>query len=580
MPGRDSSLGESLGYLLRVTEKPGSGKLMGLLRRALCCGGSDIKARMRDGMRGRVANSMLRILAVVGCVAGLGSAAALAADCGGLKNLKIDAAEITVAEAVSSGTLQPDAIENAISGLPAFCRVAGVLRPSNDSEIRFEVWMPEQGWNGRYLGVGNGGFAGQIGYRQFAGYLKRGFAVSGSDTGHRAEGTDATWAFGHPEKVKDFGWRAVHLTAEGAKQIIQAYYGKAQEKAYFDSCSDGGREALMEAQRFPEDYDGILAGAPANAWSTMVAAAVGAMQTVAGDPRAYISDLKLPAIQKAALDACDSLDGVKDGVIGDPMQCHFDPEALLCKGKEGLDCLTQPQLETLKILYAGAKDGQGKIFFPGFSMGDETSWKEWVVGEDPVASLGSRFAQNYFRYIVTGDPKWNLLTANIDDALRLSREKGAADLDSTNPDLSRLAARGGKLILYHGWNDPAISPANTIAYYKSVEEKMGAQKAETFVRLYMVPGMEHCASGPGASSFGQFGLETAKGPKYGLFDSLQDWVERGAPAEDVVATKYAPGEGGAMKAVMTRPLCAYPAVAKSKGSGDSNDAASFVCAKP
>jgi feruloyl esterase len=521
---------------------------------------------------------MVRIWLAI-CLLGAGSSALLAADCGGLKNLKLEATSIVLAEPVTSGTLEV-ARNEPMGGLPAFCRVAGVLSPTSDSEIRFEVWMPEQGWNGRYLGIGNGGFAGAIGYAGFVGYLKRGFAVAGSDTGHRAEGTDATWAYGHEEKVKDFGWRAVHLTAERAKQILQAYYGKAEEKAYFDSCSDGGREALMEAQRFPEDYDGILAGAPANAWTTMLAAGVGAMQSLASDPRAYISDLKLPAIQKAALEACDALDGVKDGVIGDPMQCHFDPEVLLCKGKEGLDCLTQPQVETLKSLYGGAKDGKGQTIFPGFSMGDETSWKEWVVGEDPAASTFSRFVQNYFRYVVTGDPKWNALTANMDEALRMSREKGASDLDATDPDLSRLAAHGGKVILYHGWNDPAISPANTIAYYKSVEDKMGAQKVASFMRLYMVPGMEHCAGGPGASSFGQLGMETATGPKHGLFDSLQGWVEKGSPAEDVVATKYAPGENGTRKTVMTRPLCAYPSVAKYNGSGDSSNAANFACVKP
>src|SRR6266568_1370187 len=352
---------------------------------------------MRDGKTREVANRMIRIGLMVGCLLGVGAPAVLAADCGGLKNLKLEASSITMAEAVTTGTIE--IAENApMHGLPAFCRVAGVLRPTSDSEIRFEVWMPEQGWNGRFLGVGNGGFAGSIGYGQFASYLKRGFAVAGSDTGHQAEGTDASWAYGHKEKVKDFGWRAVHLTAEGAKQIVQAYYGKAEEKAYFDSCSDGGREALMEAQRFPRDYDGILAGAPANAWSTMLTAGIGAMQTLAGDPRAYIPDLKLPAIQKAALEACDGMDGVKDGVINDPTQCRFDPVVLLCKGKEELDCLTRPQVDTLKSLYAGAKDGQGKIIFPGFSMGDESSWKEWVVGEDPGASLFLRFVQNDFRY--------------------------------------------------------------------------------------------------------------------------------------------------------------------------------------
>jgi hypothetical protein len=373
---------------------------------------------------------------VVACLLGVGSSALLAADCAGLKNLKLDGTNITLAEPVTGGVLEIPEAGAPMRDLPAFCRVTGVMRPTSDSQIRFEVWMPEQGWNGHFLSVGNGGFAGSIWYGPFASYLKRGFAVAGSDAGHQAEATDASWAYGHPEKVKDFGWRAVHLTSELAKQMIKAYYGKPEEKAFFESCSDGGREALMEAQRFPEDYDGILAGAPANAWSTMLAAGGVGLQNMIGD------------------------------------------------------------------------------------------------------------------------------------------------LDATSADLSRFATHGGKLILYHGWNDPAISPWNSIAYYKSLQQTMGEQKAASFVRLYMAPGVEHCSGGPGPSAFGQFGLTTEKGPKYGLFDSLEDWVEKGSPADDVFATKYATGADGKPKAVMTRPLCAYPMIAKYKGSGDSNDADSFVCAMP
>ena len=237
-------------------------------------------------------------------------------------------------------------------------------------------------------------------------------------------------------------------------------------------------------------------------------------------------------------------------------------------------------MDALKTLCSGAKDGQGRTFGKGYSMGDEVGWREWVIGEDPEASIGTRFVRNDFRYVVTGDPKWNGLTADVDAMLKLSREKTAADLDSTDPDLSRFAARGGKLILYHGWNDPAIGPGYTIDYYRSVQQKMGAQKEESFVRLYMVPGMEHCLSGPGASAFGQFGLETSKGPKYGLFDSLENWVEKGSPIDDVIATKFVPGQGSDPKKLMTRPLCAYPKVPKYSGSGVINDAASFTCTAP
>ena len=511
----------------------------------------------------------------------LGSSSLLfAVDCASLKTLQLADTSITLAETVTSGVLEIADAGVLPRDLPAFCRIAGEVRPTSDSRIRFEVWLPAQGWNGRLLGGGNGGFAGQIWYKQLAGYLKRGFAVAGTDAGHQAAGTDASWAYGHPEKVKDFGWRAIHLTAQRAKQILEAYYGKPADKSYFDACSDGGREALMEAQRFPEDYDGILAGAPANAWSTMLAAGAGAMQRLIGDPKAYIPGQKLPGLQRASLAACDALDGVKDNVIGDPAKCSFDPQVLLCNGDDSAGCLTQPQIDSVKALYAGIKDDRGAVIFPGFSMGDETSWKEWIVGEDPASSLSSRFVQNYFRYIVTGDPRTNVLTTGVGELLRQSKEKGAADLDATNPDLSRFAARGGKLILYHGWDDAAISPGNTVSYFESVERKMGREKVEPFMRLYMVPGMEHCSGGPGASAFGQLGMETAKGPNYGLFDLLENWVEKGSPSENVIATKYAVGMNGAMKAAFTRPLCAYPKVARYTGSGDASDAANFACVAP
>jgi hypothetical protein len=523
---------------------------------------------------------MARTWWVIVCSLGVTCTALRGADCGALKNLALEKTTILVAEAVTSGTLAVSEQASPVQGLPPFCRVTGIMRPTSDSEIRFEVWMPEKDWNGRFLGTGNGGFAGSIYFPQLAGYLRRGFAAAGTDAGHEAEGTDASWAFGHPEKVKDFGWRAIHLMTERARQIISAYYGKAPQKSYFDACSDGGREALMEAERFPEDYDGILAGAPANAWSTLLAAGVANIQTLVADPHAYIPAAKLAAIQKAALAACDAIDGVKDGIINDPAKCRFDPAVLQCKREDTKDCLTQPQVAALKGLYGGAKNGPGRVFFPGYSMGDETSWREWMVGEDPEASLGARFVRNNFRYIVTGDPKWNALSADVNATLRQSKEKSAADLDSTNPDLNRFAVRGGKLILYHGWDDAAIPPQNTVAYFNEVQKTMGQEKVDSFARLYMAPGVEHCTGGPGPSAFGQFGMETAKGPKYGLFDLLEDWVEKGSPGAEVFATKYAPGEGGAMKPVMTRPLCAYPLVVKYKGSGDTNDAASFTCAAP
>jgi feruloyl esterase len=511
------------------------------------------------------------------CLLFASSSLLFAADCASLKNVKLADTQITFADKVTSGEFETTS-SGWLHGLPPFCRVAGQIRPTPDSKIRFEVWLPVNGWNGRMIGTGNGGFAGTFYYQQMGPYLKRGFAAVGSDAGHQAEGTDATWAVGHPEKVKDFGWRAIHLVAERGRQMIDAYYGKPADKSYFESCSDGGREGLIEAQRFPEDYDGIMSGAPAAAWSTAVAAGVRMVQRLS-DPADYIPDRKLPAIQRAVLAACDELDGVKDGIIGDPSQCHFDPQVMLCKQDDELDCLTQPQIETLKLLYAGAKDKQGVVLSSGASMGDETGWKDWIIGTDPLQSYGTRYVYNYVRYMVA-DPKINVLTADPDKLLRQSREKNAADLDATNPDLSRFAARGGKLILFHGWDDPAIAPGNTVNYFESVEKQMGAEKTRSFARLYMVPGMEHCGLGPGANSLGQYGGETAAGPKYGLFDSLENWVEKGSPLDNVVATHYVAGPNGTNKPAFTRPLCAYPKVAKYSGSGDTNDAANFACVAP
>lgn len=520
---------------------------------------------------------MPRIARGVLCLLFASPSLVFAADCASLKSVRLADTQITLAGTVTSGDFETTS-SGMLHGLPVFCRVAGQIRPTPDSRIRFEVWLPVHGWNGRMIGVGNGGFAGTFYYQQMGPYLKRGFAAVGSDAGHQAEGTDATWAYGHPEKVKDFGWRAIHLTAERGKQIIDAYYGKPADKSYFESCSDGGREGLMEAQRFPEDYDGIMAGAPAAAWSTMVASGARVLQRLS-DPADYIPDRKLPAIQRAVLAACDQLDGVKDGIVGDPSQCHFDPQVLLCKQDDELDCLTQPQIETLKMLYGGVKDERGGSLLPGASMGDETGWKDWIVGGDPTASYGSRYVTNYVRYMVA-NPKINVLTADPDELLGQSREKNAADLDATDPDLSRFAARGGKLILFHGWDDPAIAPGYTINYFDSVKKQMGAEKTDSFARLYLVPGMEHCYGGPGANRFGQYGFETAAGPKHGLFDSLENWVEKGSPLENVVATHYEAGPDGTIKPVFTRPLCAYPKVAKYSGSGDTNDAAHFACVAP
>jgi feruloyl esterase len=411
--------------------------------------------------------------------------------------------------------------------------------------------------------------------------LRRGYATAGTDTGHEADAEDASWAFHHPEKVIDFGYRALHATSANAKSLIQAFYTRSPRYSYFDSCSDGGREGLMEAQRFPEDFDGILAGAPANFWTHMLAAGIDLAQGVYGhNPAAYIPSTKIPALQAAALAACDAQDGVKDGIVSDPLRCRFDPSVLLCKGDDSRDCLTAPQVASAKKLYAGGVSSTGKRVFPGFMPGGEggpNGWSQWILGAGPGNGSGTIYVENYFRYMVFEDATWNILTANVDRAVRTADAKTAHALNATDPNLERFQSRGGKLILYHGWNDPAISPLNTINYYEGVAATMGSQKAESFVRLYMVPGMQHCFLGAGPSSFGQMGRTTSKGPEYGILSALQQWVEGGTAPGEVIATKYV-DDDAARGVQMTRPLCPYPQIAKYKGAGDTNDSANFFCA--
>ena len=265
------------------------------------------------------------------------AAPAVAATCEGLAALSLPHTTIAKTEAVPAGEFKPPA--GAAQKVPAFCRVTGTLKPSTDSDIRFEVWLPEK-WNGKFEGEGNGGFAGQINYAGLAAAVRAGSATASTDTGHEAGGTDASWALGHPEKATDFGYRAIHETTVAGKAITKAFYGDNAKRSYFSSCSNGGRQALMEAQRFPEDYDGIIAGAPANYWTHLLSNAVYLVQATMADPASYIPAAKLPAIESAALAACDANDGVKDGVIDSPNRCQFKPASLECKGADSDSCLT------------------------------------------------------------------------------------------------------------------------------------------------------------------------------------------------------------------------------------------------
>ena len=511
--------------------------------------------------------------------------------CEGLAKLELPGAKILSAQTVAAGAFTPPSnINPQLIGDPsfykklsAFCRVVAEATPSADSSIKIEVWMPVHdqnggGWNGKLQGRGNGGFAGEIAYQQLGIGVSQGYAMAGTDAGHSGSAVEANWALGHPEKVADYGYRGIHEMTRVAKAAVKAYYSKDPQHSYFWGCSNGGRQALMEAQRFPEDYDGILAGAPANYFTHLLTKALADAQATTLDPASYIPSSKLPAIARAVNAACDAQDGVTDGILNDPRQCHFDPEAMLCKEGDSEKCLTAAQVTTLKKLYEGPNDAKGRKIFPGYLPGAEEGpggWETWIIGLAPGKSLLFAFSGGYFSNFVYGKGDWNYRDASVDQAMKAADEKTAQVLNSTEANLTAFKARGGKLILYHGWNDPAISALNTINYYNDVASKMGARETEAFARLYMVPGMQHCGGGPGTDSFGQFGAGT-KDAQHNVELAVEAWVEKGIAPKAIVAIKIE--EGDAAKNVkMSRPLCPYPQIAKYKGKGDTNDAGNFVC---
>ena len=511
-------------------------------------------------------------------------APAKAASCESLADLKLPNTTISSAETVAAGAFtlpagsppQPGGFA-AFKMLPAFCRVKGVIEPSTDSHIEFEVWLPTSGWNGRYQGAGNGGFGGYINFSGLAEAVNNGYAGSSTDTGHEASGTNAEWALGHHEKLVDYFYRAIHDTAENAKAIIQAFYGAGPKYSYFSSCSNGGRQALMEAQRYPADYDGIIAGAPANFFSRAGVSLRWNVYATEADRASYIPASKLPTIQGAALAACDT---AKDGFIDDPTKCRFDPTKLLCNGAESNSCLTQPQVAALKKIYTGPRNSNGEQLYPGLMPGGEADpqgWLLWITGAAPGQSLVYTFSTQATKYMVFQDPAMHYWALNFDGDTKRDDEV-LADGNATNANLKAFRSRGGKLILYHGWNDPALSPMNTVNYYRSVVSTMG--RGADFIRLYMVPGMLHCAGGPGPNSFGAGTPSAQADSEHSMSMALEHWVEKGVAPAAIIATKYRNNLDPTSGVVRTRPLCPYPQAAQYTGPDSRDEAANFVCSVP
>jgi feruloyl esterase len=484
-----------------------------------------------------------------------GRALRAAGPCDNLAGFVLPDTTITAAIAIEAGAFSPPggATPERWRGLPAFCRVTATLRPTADSDIKIEVWLPTTGWNQKFQALGNGAFSGAIAHAAMAAALSRGYATGSTDTGH--EGGSASFGLGHPEKVIDFGWRAVHEMTAASKRIAAAYYGTAPKFSYWNGCSAGGRQAMKEAQRFPADFDGIIAGAPGLDWTGRAAQALRLAQVVTRREGARLSRTDRELLHRAAVAACDAGDGVKDGVIENPRRCTFDPGTLQCReaGRDG--CLTAEQIDTARSMYASVKNPRTGREITGLERGSELGWTDlgWTASARATGL-------DQFRFLVFRDPKWEPAAFRFDEDIVRAEESDGGTINAMDPDLKPFIDRGGKLIQYHGWNDPQISPGSSTQYYRRVVEAAGgAGKIDRAYRLFMAPGMAHCGGGEGPNTFD-------------MVAALEQWVEHGTAPDRIVAARMT---GGAVD--RTRPLCPYPQVAVYDGSGSSDSAANFAC---
>ena len=476
--------------------------------------------------------------------------------CESLAQTTVTNGQVLSAETVPAGAFAPPGATNptaaaAFKTVPAFCRVTLKLTPSSDSDIRVEVWLPQSGWNRKLQASGNGGLGGTIPYPAMAASVRAGYAAAGTDTGH--VGGNADFVAGHPEKLVDFGHRAIHEMAVTAKTIVTRHYDSPPARAYFSSCSTGGRQALIEAQRYPDDFDGIVAGDPSWDQMRLYAARVWLNTYVNRSPAAVIPASKYPAIHGAVLARCDALDGVKDGVIEDPAKCSFDVATLTCSGEDRADCLTKDQVETANAMTRPIRDPQsGALLHPGrYYPGSELGWGG-VAGPSPSGESHEGMRKIVFT------PDWDYHTIKVPDDVERAVKADKGLLHGGDPDLSRFFKRGGKLLMYHGWADPLVSPDTSLIMYKQIVDAVGAPAANS-VALFMVPGMGHCQGGPGTDVFDKVA-------------ALDAWVESGKKPQTIEAAHMTAGVVD-----RTRPLCAYPATARYTGSGSTDEAKNFRC---
>lgn len=495
----------------------------------------------------------------------------VATTCASLVGLKVADTTVSAAEEVASGNFVPPS-GAAIADLPSFCRLAATIKPTAESDIKVELWMPKA-WNGKYLGTGNGGMAGRIDYEALANGVRRGYAVANTDLGTSA-GIEGM--VGRMEKIVDFGHRATHLMTTVSKDIVKEFYATAPSRSYFLGCSTGGGQGMHEAQRYPDDYDGIVAGAPGASRVPAHVAYQWAYSATQQDETTWLTVEKRKLWADKVMAACDGLDGLTDGVIGRPDKCTIDPAVMQCAaGTSGADCLSPGQVGALRKIYAGPTHRvTGEQIFPGYLRGTELSF----TASEPTPASAPTFP---FPFQWVWGLDWDWRSFEFGNDVDVMRKTLDVAVDATNPNLAAFHARGGKLIVYQGLADGTQVPGAAVDYLKSVEAAMPGRTPE-FFRLFNAPGMAHCRGGVGPNTFGNLrpGFPIAPDdPSRDVLAALTQWVETGRVPNEIIATKYV-GDQPTGRVERTMPLCAWPRVSKYNGIGDVNAAASFSCVAP
>jgi len=480
--------------------------------------------------------------------------------CDALASLVLPYAKVTTAQLVAAGAFTPPGAgqrSGAFAQLPAFCRVAATLTPSAESHIQMEIWLPAENWNGKFLAVGNGGWAGTISFDAMAAGLRRGYAAASNDTGHSDAG--AGFAVSH-DKLVDFAYRAMHEMTVQSKTIVGAFYSRPPRISYYQGCSTGGRQGMMEAQRYPDDFDAIIAGAPVYNMVHLNVSQTALQVHMLKNPDRLVPQDKVTLVANAAVAACDGNDGVKDGIINDPRSCKFDPGVLACRAGDAADCLTPGQVESARQLYSAVKTTSGEVVYPGRSPGVESGWAARIpVPGKPVNPLWGDMP----RFVGHRDANWDPMSFDLDKDLALTLKNGSV-IEASDPNLSKFKARGGKLLLWHGWADPGPAPENTINYYSQAAKVVGGGSPDDWMRLFLLPGVAHCGGGVGPDQADFLG-------------AMERWREQNVAPEQITASRN-PGRGGLTP--MTRPLCPFPQIAKYKGTGSTDEAGNFSCSAP